>query len=103
MADRPPRPLRFSPRMTHAEALMGQAERDPLLRSSFSSVTFLERPPDLDVFLARMARAVRLIPRLSQRVQETPGGLGSPLWVADEHFDLHYHVRHVGLPPPGSR
>ena len=103
MPDRSPRPTRFPPRMTDAEALMWQAERDPLLRSAFSSVTILEHPPDVDVFVGRMDRAVQLIPRLRQRVVEMPGGLGPPIWAIDDEFDLRYHVRHVGLPPPGSR
>lgn len=25
-----------------------------------------------------------------------------PSWVADEHFDIHYHVRHSALPKPGT-
>lgn len=25
-----------------------------------------------------------------------------PIWVDDEHFNLHYHVRHTALPSPGS-
>src|SRR5688500_18611111 len=103
MSDRPPRPMRFSPRMTDAEALMWQAERDPLLRTAFSSVTFLGHAPDIDGFRERMARAVRVIPRLGHRVVDVPAGLGPPLWARADDFDLHYHVRHMALPAPGTR
>lgn len=26
-----------------------------------------------------------------------------PTWVEDEHFDIHYHVRHSALPKPGTQ
>src|SRR4051812_31409953 len=103
MASRPPRPVRAPGRMTDAEALMWVVEREPGLRSSFSSVTFLERLPDLDRFRRRMAAAVAQIPRLRQRVMEMPAGIGAPAWVDDPWFDLDYHVRHLGLPAPGTR
>ena len=95
--------MRFSPRMTDAEALMWQAERDPLLRTAFSSVTFLGHAPDIDGFRERMARAVRVIPRLGHRVVDVPAGLGPPLWTRADDFDLNYHVRHMALPAPGTR
>jgi WS/DGAT/MGAT family acyltransferase len=88
--------------MTDAETLMWQAERDPLMRSAFSTVTILDRSPDIDAFRARIARAVRLIPRLLHRVQDVPALLGPPLWVPDLEFDLDYHIRHIALPPPGT-
>ncbi|MDQ1397130.1 MAG: diacylglycerol O-acyltransferase / wax synthase [Acidimicrobiaceae bacterium] len=88
--------------MTDAEALMWQVERDPALRSSFSSVTFLDRAPDVDRFRQRMADGVASIPRLRQRVVPAPAGLGSPVWAEDPHFDLDYHVRHVALPAPAD-
>jgi WS/DGAT/MGAT family acyltransferase len=89
--------------MTDAEALMWVVEREPGLRSSFSNVTFLERLPDLARFRRRMLAAVAQIPRLRQRVVGMPGGLGPPAWVDDASFDLDYHVRHLGLPAPGTR
>jgi WS/DGAT/MGAT family acyltransferase len=95
-----PRPLRFERRMTDAEALMWMAERDPMLRSAFQTVTFLDGRPDPDRFLARMALAVERLPRLRQRV--APSTIGPPLWEDDPDFDLRFHVRHIALPPPGD-
>src|SRR5579872_4714994 len=95
-----PRPLCFERRMTDAEALMWMAERDPMLRSAFQTVTFLDGQADFDHFLARMAVGVERLPRLRQRVAAS--GLGSPVWEDDPDFDLHFHVRHVALPPPGT-
>jgi WS/DGAT/MGAT family acyltransferase len=86
--------------MTDAEALMWMAERDPLLRSAFQTVTFLDGRPDIDRLLARMAVAVERLPRLRQRVAPSP--IGPPLWEDDPDFDLRFHVRHIALPPPGD-
>lgn len=98
-----PRPLRFARRMTPAEALMWTVERDPILRSSFISLTLLDGTPDIARFRRRMANAVIALPRLHQRVRGgSPPQLNWPEWVDDTSFDLDYHVRHVALPPPGT-
>jgi WS/DGAT/MGAT family acyltransferase len=89
-------------RMTDAEGLMWRLEKDPHLSSTFANVTLLDRPPRMDEFLATMERAVQAVPRLRQRVQPMPANLSAPMWVDDSQFDLHYHVRHVALPAPGS-
>jgi len=82
-------------RLSDTEALMWSIERDPLLRATFLTVTFLDRPPDIARFRRRMAHAAARIPRLRQRID---GGQ----WVDDPDFDLEYHVRHIALPPPGT-
>src|SRR5205807_8544883 len=102
MAEPAARPLRMERRISDAETLMWQVERDPVLRSSFSTVTFLERVPDLDRFRRRMEHALVAIPRLRQRVVPAPAGLGPPAWADDADFDLGYHIRRVALPTPAS-
>lgn len=47
-------------------------------------------------FAARLSR----LPRFRQRLAHVPL-MGDPVWVDDEHFDLGYHLRHVGAPRPG--
>ena len=42
----PARPTRFERRMSDTEALMWMAERDPLLRSAFETVTLLDAAPE---------------------------------------------------------
>ena len=37
-----------------------------------------------------------------RRLQKAPFSLDYPYWLQDGHFDLEYHVRHVGLPQPGD-
>jgi diacylglycerol O-acyltransferase / wax synthase len=98
-----PHPLRFEQRMSDAEALMWLAERDPSLRSSFLTVTFLDQAPDFDRFRARMADAVREIPRLHQRVVSAPWQIGPPAWADDPEFDLDYHVRRMAMPAGSTR
>ncbi len=46
------------------------------------------------------ARLVRLA-RYRQRLAFTPLGRHA-IWVDDERFNLHYHVRHTSLPQPGD-
>ncbi len=45
---------------------------------------------------------LHLVPRFRQRLAEVPLGQGRPVWVDDPHFNLRYHLRHTGLPAPGS-
>ncbi|MFM8302961.1 MAG: WS/DGAT/MGAT family O-acyltransferase [Actinomycetota bacterium] len=50
-----------------------------------------------------VASRLHRIPRFRQRVMEVPFGIGRPVWVDDDHFDIGYHVRLTALPTPGSR
>lgn len=36
------------------------------------------------------------------KLLDVPLGLDHPYWVVDDDFDLDYHVRHLGLAPPGD-
>ena len=40
-------------------------------------------------------------PRFRQKLAKIPV-IDSPVWIDDERFNLHYHVRHTALPRPGS-
>lgn len=86
--------------MSPTEALMWAAERDPLLRSAFLNVTFLERGPDCDRLRARLERAAVAIPRLRQRVVDS--ATGAPVFAPDNDFDLDFHFRRLALPAPGD-
>lgn len=39
---------------------------------------------------------------LRRKVVQVPFDLDRPYWVEDADFDLDYHVRHMGLAPPGA-
>jgi len=94
--------IRFDHKMSDAEALMWRLDKDPYLSSAFANISILDRAPDIDRLRRRMERAAIAIPRLRQRVQPSPANLTPPLWVDDPDFDIHYHVRRLALPAPGS-
>jgi len=45
--------------------------------------------------------ALRKNDRFQQKLARVPG-LGQPIWIDDERFNLRYHVRHACLPTPGG-
>jgi WS/DGAT/MGAT family acyltransferase len=64
----------------------------------------LRRPEGgLDIDRLRRAAEARLFafPRYRQRLARIPIE-EHPVWVEDPDFNIHYHVRHSALPPPGS-
>src|SRR4051795_6282162 len=42
------------------------------------------------------------LPPFRWKLAEVPFGLDFPYWVEDPDFDLHFHVRELALPKPGS-
>ena len=50
----------------------------------------------------RIGERIHLVPRLRQRLAETPLGLASPMWTDDTGFDLDWHIRQASLPAPGD-
>lgn len=65
------------------------------------------QPPDgsfeYDELVSLVAGRIAYVPRYRQRVRQFPGRLLPPVWVADDAFDVSYHVRRAALPRPGSR
>jgi WS/DGAT/MGAT family acyltransferase len=92
----------YADRMSDADALLWNNERDPMLRSTILSLLLLDRVPDEARFRAALDRSLERIPRLRQRVVLDPLGAAPPRWARDPHFDLAYHVRRVGAPGKGS-
>jgi diacylglycerol O-acyltransferase len=96
------REMRFERRMSDAEAMMWNVEKDPWLSSNIGTVTILDQPVDFDAFRRRIAHAVADIPRLRERVVPGLARLAPPTWEPDPEFRLDYHVRKVAVPDPGS-
>jgi diacylglycerol O-acyltransferase / wax synthase len=67
-----------------------------------SVMTFEGPAPSYDELLESLEARLHLVPRYRQRLAEVPYGQGRPVWVDDPHFNLRYHLRHTGLPAPGS-
>lgn len=79
--------------MSESDALMWHMERDPVLRSTITSVWVLDRTPDPVRFRAALESAVREVPRLRQRVVADATAIAPPKWDPDPMFDLSYHFR----------
>ena len=88
--------------MKSLETVMWRAEHDPRMRSTMVAIETLDQAPDWDRFVAAHEWASRMVPRFRQKVVEPALGLGRPVWATDPDFDLHYHVRRIGLPVPGT-
>lgn len=94
--------LQFDARMSDADALMWTIEKDPLLRSTITTVATFDRPLDHDRFHAVVERATRAVPRLRQRVQANPWSIAPPRWEVDPNFDLSFHLRTVRVAGDGT-
>jgi diacylglycerol O-acyltransferase len=72
-------------------------------RLHVASVTVFDGPtPPYDDVLAHVEARLHLAPRFRQRLADVPLAQGRPVWIDDPHFNLRYHLRHAGLPAPGS-
>jgi len=72
-------------------------------RMHVASVTIFDGPtPAYDDMQEHIESRLHLVPRFRQRLAEVPLEQGRPVWIDDPHFNLRYHLRHAGLPAPGS-
>jgi diacylglycerol O-acyltransferase len=101
-SSRPVRAQRFERRMTDAEALMWNVEKDPWLNPSGGAISIHDRMPDMDHFRAQLAYTVATVPRLMEHVVGGVGRFSPPVWRPDPEFDLDHHVRVMDLPAPGT-
>lgn len=92
----------FADRMTGNDALIWAIEKDPLLRSTITTVLLLDERPDPDALAHIFDRASRAVPRLRQRVRSNPLSVAPPRWEVDPNFDLRYHLRSAGVTGEGS-
>lgn len=84
--------------MSDSDALLWHIERDPLLRSTVTSVWLLDSTPDRQQMDAAVNRMISRLPRLRQRVIADPNGIATPRWEDDPHLEPSYHYRWVRLP-----
>jgi WS/DGAT/MGAT family acyltransferase len=90
--------LHYDEWMSESDSVLWHIERDPLLRSTITSVWFLDSVPDRARMDAVVERMVASIPRLHQRVVDEQPGVAPPRWVDDAHVDLDYHYSWARLP-----
>ncbi|SEH01994.1 acyltransferase, WS/DGAT/MGAT [Nonomuraea solani] len=51
---------------------------------------------------ALLERRLPYVPALRRKLAPVPLGLDHPYWMQEDDLDLDYHVREIGLPPPGD-
>lgn len=90
--------LQYDEWMSESDSVLWHIERDPLLRSTITSVWFLDAVPDRRRMDAVVARMVDRIPRLRQHVVDQQPGVAPPRWATDPNFDLDYHYSWARLP-----
>jgi diacylglycerol O-acyltransferase len=55
-----------------------------------------------EVYKAHIAARLHLFPVLLKKLRQVPWDIDHPLWVDDDEMELDYHIRHLGLPKPGT-
>ena len=92
---RPVREQRFERRMTDAEALMWNVEKDPWLNPSGGAISIHDRMIDVEHLRKQLAATVVAVPRLMEHVV---GGVGRfsppPVGVANEEAGDNAKLHH---------
>lgn len=57
---------------------------------------------DYDRLVRVINDRIDIVPRYRQIALKVPAGLGTPVWIDDENFDISLHVRRSALPKPGT-
>jgi len=71
---------------------------DENVQANIGGVSLLEGPaPKMSELTAHAEAMLAQVPRYRQRVLELPPGLGRPLWIDHEEFDLAEHLFEVNL------
>lgn len=60
------------------------------------------QPINADTIREYIAGRIHLLDPLRWRLVEVPLGIDLPYWVDDPGLDLHFHVRGIALPAPGT-
>lgn len=71
-----------------------------------NGLAIYQRPSDdfepFEHVYGRFGDMVGNLEPMRRRLVDVPFGLDHPYWIDDPDFDLDYHVRHIGLAPPGA-
>jgi diacylglycerol O-acyltransferase / wax synthase len=51
---------------------------------------------------AHVLSRMHLAPVFTRKLALMPFDLANPLWIADDHIDIDYHIRYLVLPKPGT-
>lgn len=67
----------------------------------FEGTSFPERDAS-ELVRAHIAARLHRLPPFYRRLVPVPLDLDRPYWINDANVDLEFHVRHMGIPPPGE-
>ena len=76
---------------------------NPTNRMVINGFWVFDQPVEYERVLAVLAERMLIYDRFRQRIVETTGPLGRAWWETDPHFDVHSHLRRLGLPAPGDK
>ena len=65
-------------------------------------VMFEGPAPTHEEFMEAIGSRLPRVPRYRQKLAFPRFEMGRPFWIDDPQFNLEYHVRHTGLPSPGT-
>jgi WS/DGAT/MGAT family acyltransferase len=81
-----------------------QAERGPVNMAVAGALIFEGEGESgritAEAVAARVESRLHLIPRYRQRLADPAFGMANPVWIDDDSFDVHWHLRHARLPSP---
>jgi len=72
-----------------------------------AGLSIVELPKGFDgdfygVYKRHLAARLHLFLVLKKKVVPVPWDIDHPIWVDDDELDIDYHIRHLGLPKPGT-
>ncbi len=71
-----------------------------------NALAIYQRPTaDFDPFEHVHAKFAEMAPKVGpmrRKLVEVPFNLDHPYWIDDDDFDIDFHIRHIGIPPPGA-
>ena len=90
------------PELNALDSLMWRTERPPSDSCTGVVVMLLDSAPSWERLWKAHEWAVRIVPRLGEKVVEPIIPTGAPRWSKDPDFDLAHHLRRVVAPSPGT-
>jgi diacylglycerol O-acyltransferase / wax synthase len=80
--------------LSPSDASSLQAERGPVNMAVGGLLVFEAGPGTrYEAVAERLEARLHLVPRYRQRLDQPPLGISNPVWVDDDAFDLHWHLR----------
>ncbi|WP_214323893.1 WS/DGAT/MGAT family O-acyltransferase [Nonomuraea sediminis] len=70
--------------------------------ANIAGLAILEGDVNRSDLQALLEQRLPHVPAMRRKLAPVPFGLDHPYWVQEDDLDLDYHVREIGLPPPGD-